>query len=262
MTNHQCVICTKPMESEAMACRPCGNRLDSTLLDIQTLHAELPDQLERGQSNGQRVSGSREAPLPLRVDPLDLSLGAPSGRQRWSTVTDPFGDQGGHQSVLTILDSWVRDWRDTRNKGESLPLPAGPSMVSWLRNRLDWACQEHGAIDEFDQEMRQLRSALRAVVGTTDTRPEFLDAPCRKCEWRSLVNRPSYITEPGGEPPGTDRIECDHCGDISTMEEYRRWQGLLIAGIQDGAVPTPSETLFDTLEAATFARVKPDLIRQ
>lgn len=277
MTNRTCVICAKAMESEAMACRPCGNKLDSTLVDIQTLHAELPAQMERGQSNGQRVSGSREAPLPLRVDPLDLSMPARGGSvvddvvQQYDVVqsvvkhtyllaeaqpmyvTDevhvwqkrpkteevdgkikpvlgPAGDQIGYQSVLTLLDSWVRDWRETRAKSEHLPLPAGPSMITWLRNRLAWACQEHPAVDAFDQEMRELRSALRKVCGASEVKPELLDVPCRRCDGLDLHRL-----------PGEDRVECGSCGLRLTEDEYRIWVGLVWAAAGRGEYDTEPE---------------------
>lgn len=297
MTKLVCTICARNLDSPGMACDSCRRRLDSTLVEIGNLHAELPDHLERGQTNGQRVSGSREAPLPLRVEPLDLSMPARAGSVvddvvqqydvvertinhtyfvaqdvgMWITdevhvwqkrpktkdvdgetkpVLGPAGDQVGHQSVLTLLDSWVRDWRDTRDMREHLPVPAGASLVSWLRTRLDWACDHHTAIDAFNQEMRDLRGALRKALGVSDTRPELLDVPCRKCEWRSLAHL-----------PGEDRVECGHCGDLSTLDEYKRWIGLLTTGIQDGVVPVDPDVLLLGEDAAMLARVKPELIR-
>lgn len=248
MTNHVCTICGRNLDTQAMGCDHCRTLADTMLVEIGVLHAELPDQLERGQGGGPKVSGSREAPLPLRVDPLDLSMPAPDGQRRWMPLA--VADQVGHQSVLAILDSWVRDWRDTRANSEHLPIPAGASLVSWLRNRLPWAYKEHPAVDEFHAEIKQLRSDLRRVAGVSEIRPELLDVPCRKCEWLSLANL-----------PGQDRVECGHCGDLSTMEEYQRWTGLLAHGIQDGVVSIDLNVLLDTQEAALLAKVKPELIR-
>lgn len=249
MTKLVCTICARNLDSPGMACDSCRRRLDSTLVEIGHLHAELPDHLERGQANGQRVSGSREAPLPLRVEPLDLSMPARAHKPTLVAREHP-EDWLGHVSVLSTLDSWVRYWRDTRDMREHLPVPAGASLVSWLRTRLDWACDHHPAIDEFDKEMRDLRGALRTVLGVSDTRPELLDVPCRKCEWRSLAHL-----------PGEDRVECDHCGDLSTLDEYKRWIGLLTTGIQDGVVPVDPDVLLLGEDAAMLARVKPELIR-
>lgn len=233
-----------------MGCASCRNRIDTILVEIGQLHAELPDHLERGQGGGPKVSGSREAPLPLQVDPLDFSLEARRFVPTPASKAHP-EDWLGHESVLTTLDSWVRDWRHTRDQHEHLPVPAGASLISWLRNRLDWAYGHHTAIDEFDREIRELRSALRKVAGVSDIKPELLDVPCRKCEWLSLAHL-----------PGQDRVECGHCGDLSTIDEYKRWTGLLAAGIQEGAVEINLDAQLLGDEAALLARVKPEVIRQ
>ena len=247
--NRTCVICLRALEAPAMACTSCSNRIDATLVEIGHHHADLPDHLQRGQSGGPKVSGSREAPLPLRVDPLDLSLAAPAGRQRWTPLN--LADQIGHESVLAILDSWVRDWRDIRNRGEGLPVPAGASLISWLRVRLDWATAQHPAIDDFAEEMHQTRSALRRALGITGGRPDFLDVPCRRCDWLSL-----------GHVPRADRVECAHCGDLSTGEEFHRWAGLMAIGVWEGTVEIDFDKLLYVDEAALLVKVKETVIRQ
>jgi hypothetical protein len=257
--NRTCVICQRALETPAMACTGCSNRLDATLVEIGHHHADLPEHLERGQGGGPKVSGSREAPLPLRVDPLDLSLPARAATiveqvtnaydviQRtvqhthftgvgWVTdevhvwqkrqlfdengkpVKVPYGDQIGHQSVLSVLDLWVRDWVRHRQRGERLPVPAGASMISWLRVRLGDACKDYPAISDFNEEMQQLNAALRIACGRVERKPELLDVPCRRCDLLALHRL-----------PGEDRVECGHCGDRATEDEYQRWVRLLAA---------------------------------
>lgn len=218
MSEHRCVTCPQIRAGEpriyerANVCEGCRSRLAQLLHEIMAMHAVLPAMLQPGQSQGQRVSGSREAPLPLRVDPLDLTLPARAG-----TIHDPLGDQIGHQSVATILDSWARDWRDTLD-GDRPAGPTVPELVTWLAIRLPWACNQHPAIDEFARELRQLHRTLRIVTGLHEIRPEHLDVPCRRCDLLDLHRL-----------PGEDRVECGSCGDLLTEDEYRRWCGLLAA---------------------------------
>jgi len=218
---HRCVTCPQLRAGEpriyerAQCCEGCRSRLSQLLREIMAMHTLLPIVMVPGQSQGQRVSGSRTPPLPLRVDPLDLTLPARAG-----AVHDVLGDQIGHLSVATVLDSWVRDWSDTLRIGDQLPGIGVGSLVLWLRNRLTDACDTHGAIDVFAFEIRNLHRTLRVVTGLQEIRPEHLDVPCRRCDLLDLHRL-----------PGQDRVECLSCGDLLTEEEFHRWCGLLAADL-------------------------------
>lgn len=207
----KCVIDQRRDIESGQVCAGCRSWLTRTLTEIVELYALLPANLMPGQAQGQRVSGSREAPLPLRVDPLDLTMPA-----RAAVVHDPLGDQVGLLSVATVLDSWVRDWRDVRGKGEGLPGPTVVELGQWLAVRLDDACDDHPAIDEFADEMKALGHQLRRAVGRFEIRPEHLDVPCRRCDLMDLHRL-----------PGEDRVECGSCGDLLTEDEYLRWIKML-----------------------------------
>ena len=132
MTEHLCVIDQRRQYERAAVCNGCRLWLDRTLVEIVELYALLPDAVgttdpintgewvdERGVKHldpvalrlpsgtisklgsGPRVSGSREAPLPLRVDPLDLMMPA-----RVAAVHDVLGDQIGQISVASALEIW------------------------------------------------------------------------------------------------------------------------------------------------------------
>ncbi|MES2155863.1 MAG: hypothetical protein V4510_12075 [bacterium] len=212
-----CAICGRP--SETRVCEPDRTRMLAHLAQIPVMHAQLGPALVPGQAQGQRVTGSREAPLPLRVDALDLGMPARAGQ-----IHDDLGDQTGMPSVASVLDSWVRDWRDTRARGEAAPLPTVVTLARWLTDRLDWACDHHGAIDEFAGELHRLTRALRGTLGLYEVRPALLDAPCSRCDARALHRL-----------PGEDRVECGACGRLLTEDEYGRWCGLLVANGKEAA---------------------------
>lgn len=212
-----CVVCARP--SETRVCDPDRARMLAHLAQIPVMHAQLGAALVPGQAQGQRVTGSRQAPLPLRVDALDLGMPARAGQ-----VHDHHDDQTGMPSVASVLDCWVRDWRDTRGMGEAAPLPTVVTLARWLTDRLDWARDHHGAIDEFATELHGLVRALRGTLGLYEVRPALLDAPCSRCDARALHRL-----------PGEDRVECGACGRLLTEAEYARWCGLLVANAKEAA---------------------------
>lgn len=209
----QCVVCQRRPPTRPAVCESCRTRLADSLTEVAQLYAALPTVLEPGRRGVQRVSGTREAPLPLRVDVLDLSMPL-RGSQ---AVSDPHGDQTGMVSVAQVLDAWARDWTDTRSKGERLPLPTVAVLARWLSDRLDWACDEHPAVDEFAAELAETLAALRGVHGLTRLRHR-LPAPCPDCDMRVLYR-----------DDGADYIECGSCHRLWTEEEYG-WLVRIVVG--------------------------------
>jgi hypothetical protein len=211
-----CVVHQDPGQAveQGQVCPGCTQRIRRHLADILDLYMRLD--LRPGSSAGQpRVSGSREAPLPLRVDALDLTMPARGG-----TVHDQRGDQIGHVPVASILDQWVDDWREHRARGERRPEPPTVAvLVGWLDVRLDDACQDHPAIDEFAAGMRQLRADLRREVGDVDPGPRRRAWPCPGCGQLALVADEDHVRcavcEWAGRPVVDERIAAlnvTHCG--------------------------------------------------
>lgn len=215
-----CCVCSHREVRTGLVCDPDRTRIAHTLDEIVELYATLDDQLVPGQTAGQRVSGSREAPLPLRVDPFDLGMPArvpeptPAAR-RWPE------DQLGTMSVASRLDSWVQDWRDVLGVHTN-PEPTVPALAAWLRTWLYVACDAHKAIDEFHRELVALVATLRRTCGTTDVRPELLDAECSRCDQRAMYRL-----------PGEDRVECGGCGRRMTEDEYAQWCRMLVADLKE-----------------------------
>lgn len=220
----KCVICAKAEITGGQVCPGCGAREVDRLDDIARWHDALAEHLEPGASVAQRVSGSREAPLPLRVDPLDLSLSA-----RQPAVPESYAgqraDQIGLLSAASVLDGWVRDWRDVRAQREHLPVPTVPVLVGWLRVRLDWALVSHPAIDEYSREIRDLHSALRDACEEKAAPPERLWTPCRDCSQLTLARHP------GHDFP----VKCADCGLSMTEETYTQWSRLYAAAVKEEA---------------------------
>jgi len=116
-----------------MVCDVDRDWLDRVLGEIVELYALLPEQLAPGQAAGPRVSGSREAPLPLRVDPLDLTMPA-----RQTAVSDDLVPQYEtiHVEVLVYgrpepkrCDCPACEQTRAQARADGLPDPTGPGPV-------------------------------------------------------------------------------------------------------------------------------------
>lgn len=213
-----CVLCQRREAERAQACDPCRLWLPTVLRDIGELHATL-DVTARSNGTGPRVSGSREAPVPLALDVLDLAAAARLG-SRGPHARGVLGDddQIGHLSVATELEFWVIDWIDVRTRAEHRPEPLVMTLVRWLDVRLDWACDEHNAVDEFAADMRTLRTVLRRANGDLPQRPEpLVGVPCSGCDQAALYR----------DPGAQWRAECGACGKLYSDDEYARWTGLV-----------------------------------
>lgn len=279
MSDPLCVICQRRPRTRPQTCDACPARLGTLLAEIPELYAQLvaevdstdlvalewrddgtfdgphaytvlalPSAARAAATGGARVSGTHDAPVPVRLDVVDLTAPARAGSLlphanaalhqasaivlRTRTVerhdyAARWADQIGHLSVATTLDTWVRDWRGHRGKGEGWPAATVPAMAGWLADRLDDACDDHLAIDEFAAEIRDVHSALRGVLGPIGPWPELLvGVPCRRCDTVALYRLPV------GHYGQQLWVECGSCGDLMTPEEVERWTQLLAASVK------------------------------
>jgi hypothetical protein len=150
-----CTVCLRDLYEHELghqACRPCTDRADRDLRALagpDGLYARLADSLHPGSSSGgPAVSGSRSAPLPVRLEPLSLAA------------------RGG---VVTILQTWLIDWHDLL--GYRHPRWDGDlqqqldQVVKRLRVLLPWAAESHGAFDEFSREIASLVHQCQTATG-------------------------------------------------------------------------------------------------
>ncbi|MFE9382342.1 hypothetical protein ACFYMO_03760 [Streptomyces sp. NPDC007025] len=154
MDTTTCTVCQQNLwDSELghQACGACVRKLDRLLQDLagpRGLYAQLATVLTPGTvGDSARVSGSRTAPLPIRLEPLSLA------------------SRGG---VVTILQTWLVDIHE--HLGYRHPRWQGglqgqlDQAVSRLRILLPWAAENHEAFRELFTEVRDAVSACRAQV--------------------------------------------------------------------------------------------------
>jgi ribosomal protein S27AE len=190
---HICVVCQYREYDDAQVCAPCRHRLDVLLAEIAELWPHLPAELMPGSSMEPRVSGSREAQLPVRVDVLDLTMPAHQGSR-----------------APMVRGAMVRDWI-TYVPGDHVPASTVPEMVAWLRVWLTTACDGHPAVDEFADTVDQVVRAIRRALGLVAPKPVLLHVPCPSCNLVALYRH-----------HGDDRTYCGSCGRIMDPELYER----------------------------------------
>ena len=152
-----CITCTALKQSKKnpepklnrpkglRVCGWCRDRLETLLRELPDAYALVDTQPVRGTT--EILSRVFESKPPLSVDALSL-LGpgwdTPPARLAW----------------------WCRDWSETLQQA-----PPGETVTEttrWLLARLDWACNEHDAVDEFATDLRQLAASLRPYAGADD----------------------------------------------------------------------------------------------
>lgn len=194
-------------------CESCRSRLDDMLAEIPTLVAQTTDKIQPEHSRGPMVSGSRELPSPVNLTALGVTSPAyeRGPRARWlldfgaNPDGDEHADQVGIGNPAAVLDQWVTDWMSCRDRRELGPPPDLGEIVLWLRNRLDWACDEHPAIDEVAQDLKLMLRALRGIVRDQDVGESAGNCPA-KLRDDSRCNASLRVD------PYIDRIECNRCG--------------------------------------------------
>jgi hypothetical protein len=161
--------CGRPLRHDELgrvACRLCQDRADHALRQLPGpvgVYAQLAKRLAPGRGGDSIVvTASRTAPLPLRLEPLNLMA------------------RGG---VVTILQTWQTDWHE--QLGWRHPRWNGglqqqcDEAVKALHNNLEWAASSHPAFGDFTQEITALvRQCERQITGERAERPISVACPC------------------------------------------------------------------------------------
>jgi len=168
----------------------------------------LPAASVASKTGAPRVSGSRERPAPTSVNVIDLT-----SNPRYGCVHDEYGDQVGEHAVLTILDTWVRDLRRHRSKGERLPTLTVDQLANWLTVRIDDACDTFEPITDLADDIRHLHNALRAHLGLAGPDVDLKEGvSCLSCDHQELYHH-----------AGGKFVECGNCPVLLTLDEFDRW---------------------------------------
>ncbi|MGV9271492.1 hypothetical protein ACWDRR_43400 [Kitasatospora sp. NPDC003701] len=151
----RCCICHRELsrtEQARQACRMCERSIGEHLAALPGLYDDLDDHLAPAPGPREYTSGGPiEAPLP--VNAAALSLQAAGG-------------------IATVLATWAADWHHVLG-WDAPQLPAQPraqlrAAVDILLRNLAWAVDQHPALAEFADEVRQLHAAAQRIVAPAE----------------------------------------------------------------------------------------------
>lgn len=187
-----------PQATVGLLCGRCRNRLSSLLVQMPSLAEWLHENIAPGQSGaGDRVSGSREDPIPLRTDILDY-IGPTSSRdvsqteyerrqlasgvrpEKIETVAEQVGEPGLHD----VVGSWCL--LVSEENGDGWPNHNDlTSMCRWLHSQLGWIVAQPWVDDMLTNLTDVSRKAERLAPREAEHR--LLKPPCPSCNCKALV---------------------------------------------------------------------------
>lgn len=157
-----CTICLHPTDGrEPIRHDRCASRLAADLCDIPSHYALMGAVLAPGTVGGRaHVSGTRTAPLPVRLEPLS---------------------QRGPGGMVTTLAMWETHIRAER--GLSAGTPRGISegdlnaIVLFLRSQLAWATEQYSQVRKLASDLRNIIHECRAAAGILPNMTRIGDCP-------------------------------------------------------------------------------------
>lgn len=155
-----CAVCLRP--SQPRVHDGCRQHIRDNLLELPGLYRQLEDALHPSRRGSNGRAATRTAPLPCNLDALDLRA------------------RGG---IEGILGSWARDlyererWPDFPQYGTVGTAVDGYAQI--LLTNLTTICDEHPAVKEFANELRQIAGqAQRLITGERPPRRVTVTCPC------------------------------------------------------------------------------------
>jgi hypothetical protein len=139
-----CAVCDKPARERVHA--GCQQRMADSLRELPQLYRDLADALTPGRRGGDGRSGTRTAPIPCNLDSLDLR---------------------GRGGIEGVVGGWARDLCE-RERWDVPQHRSVEAIVDWscaiLLANLGVICDEHGAVREIADELRQITGQARRII--------------------------------------------------------------------------------------------------
>lgn len=203
-----CIVatCNRELRDHEIAtqqrlCDPCAGQLRSWLTSIPNLMIVLREgSMQREAAGSVGRSGTKTAPLPGRLDTLNLIGPAAVGR-----IDGPLEDQCGDIPIAATLAGWVQVIIEER--GAKGPAQATEvALAAWLVLHLGWASQQRWVNDMRDE----IHSTMRAIWGITRLQPRTraISRPCPRCDYMTLTRTDHDLY-----------TRCSTCGTSYTAQE-------------------------------------------
>lgn len=185
-------------ELDRLVCWPCEEKTAARLAELPTLFRQLNTtaMLMKGASrSGGATSGTRTAPIPPRLDVLNLT-----------------GPGGIATRLRDIEDAWRKTFGRRIAPWAGSPTQAVPIHAGFLAINLRRACESYESIGQDIEDLRRLHAQCTALISNE---PRTGRVPVGICPAR-------LDTGPCGTPltasTGSHHVRCETCGT--------RWDGM------------------------------------
>lgn len=165
-------------------CARCFSRLRRSVLELPAIAAWLHVNLAAGGVAGERVGGTKEDPIPLRLDVLDLI--GPVAPDPSAALFRDMEHQHGDPSMYDEMRSWAAlveeesgfEWDDRATL---------VGAVSYLAGHLSWIVAQPW-VDEFADKVSDLSRRAHRIA---PWRAEVIrdKRPCETCGVAAICNR-------------------------------------------------------------------------
>lgn len=199
-----------------------GRAVGALVLDYRDLEQHLPRSLGQWGDGQPAASDDHPVPINLQVEALQREIwwvlttweDIVREREKLSdSVTKQVRAGWAVQAAVQILQPRVR-----------LLAKIEPALLAGYPGLEDGERFHHAGVELADVpgwrgvlDFGRLHNQARSLLGLTSPRPERVQlVPCRDCDTLALFRL-----------PGDDRVHCGSCPAIFTLEEFRRWVGLL-----------------------------------
>lgn len=176
-----------PPREVGLLCHDCYRRLRHNVTHLPALVTWLEVNIAAGSSSAlddQRVTGGGDdAPIPLRLDVLDLT--GPYAPDPGLLSRDVQLEQQGDPSILDCAGSWAL----LVNEEHKTALPTGrdlTSLTGYLAANLLWIADQLW-VDEFCEEIASILRRASRVAPWRPERRRVKDEACDQCGMRALI---------------------------------------------------------------------------
>lgn len=196
-----CLSCARHLwetELNRLACRPCEDRTAQRIAELPHLFNSLNTtaMLMKGASRiGGATSGTRTAPIPPRLDVLNL-----------------VGPGGLATRLRDIEDAWRTAFNRRIAPWAGSPAEAVPVHANFLAINLRRACESYESIGQDINDLRRLHTECKALT-SNERRPGRIQVGACPVP---LDNGP--CATPLTASTASHRVHCDGCGT--------RWEGM------------------------------------
>jgi DNA-directed RNA polymerase subunit RPC12/RpoP len=216
-----CLACGRNLwddELDRYACQPCEDGTRTRLQQLPNLFTHLNQTVAlipgARKTNGSTPTGSRTAPLPVRLDVLDLT--GPGGiATRLQAIEDSWRKALGRR--ITAATDGIRVFASWRTN----PTRAVPGHIDFLTINLRRACEVYESIGQDIDGIRKLHATCKAAA---DGERRSGKVPVGLCPTRT---EDGVCATPLTATASSHRVRCNSCG--SRWESMAEWRTLKAA---------------------------------